>query len=380
VPRAKHKIEVDSGAKKKSARRSESSPLPIDAEIVRADRELLQVLERRAVLILDAAKCSDPATRQKILASALSGEKLKQLAESSPGPLPPRCLEAVIRELLSGCRALVRRPRIAFMGPMYSFSHLAAIHRFGQSVEFVPVATIAAVFEDVERGHSDFGVAPVENSTDGRIADTLDMFTRKPLRICGEIDLKIHHFLLGKCQRNDVKEVYSKPQAISQCRNWLAKHLPAARTIEVTSTSTAAQLASEKPGAAAIASIQAGVHYGLEILAENIEDNPGNITRFAVIGGERPDPTGNDRTTLLFQTEHRPGALFEVLKIFKRYKLNLTWIESFPVPGMARVYLFFVEMEVHETDARFRRAIAALEKKTLRLEILGSFPAANVVE
>ena len=266
------------------------------------------------------------------------------------------------------------------MGPMYSYSHLAAIHRFGQSVEFVPVATIAAVFEDVDRGHSDFGMVPVENSTDGRIADTLDMFTRLPVRICGEIDLKIHHFLLGKCPRNDVKEVYSKPQAISQCRNWLAKHLPAARTIEVTSTSTAAQLAAEKPGAAAIASIQAGVHYGLEILAENIEDNPGNITRFAVIGGERPERTGNDRTALLFQTEHRPGALAEVMNIFKRYKLNLTWIESFPVTGMARVYLFFVEMEAYETDTRFRRAIASLQKKTLRLEILGSFPAATVVE
>jgi chorismate mutase/prephenate dehydratase len=379
VAKSKPKNEADSGGKKKSARRSESAALPLAADIARADRELLQILERRASLILDAAKDADAATRQ-ILASALSGEKLKQLAENTPGTLSPRCVEAIIRELLSGCRALVREPRIAFMGPMYSYSHLAAIHRFGQSVEFVPVATIAAVFEDVERGHSDFGLVPVENSTDGRIADTLDMFTRLPVRICGEIDLKIHHFLLGKCPRNDVKEVYSKPQAISQCRNWLAKHLPAARTIEVTSTSTAAQLAGEKPGAAAIASIQAGVHYGLEILAENIEDNPGNITRFAVIGGDRPERTGNDRTAVLFQTEHRPGALAEAMNIFKRFKLNLTWIESFPVPGMARAYLFFVEMEAYETDVRFRRAIAALQKKTLRLEILGSFPAATVVE
>jgi chorismate mutase/prephenate dehydratase len=379
VAKSKPKNDADSGVKKKSARRSESAALPLAAEIARADRELLQLLERRASLILDAANDADAGAGQ-ILASALSGEKLKKLAENTPGPLPSRCIEAIIRELLSGCRALVRQPRIAFMGPMYSYSHLAAIHRFGQSVEFVPVATIAAVFEDVEQGHSDYGLVPVENSTDGRIADTLDMFTRLPVRICGEIDLKIHHFLLGKCPRNDVKEVYSKPQAISQCRNWLAKHLPAARTIEVTSTSTAAQLAGEKPGAAAIASIQAGVHYGLEILAENIEDNPGNITRFAVIGGDRPERTGNDRTALLFQTEHRPGALAEAMNIFKRYKLNLTWIESFPVPGMARAYLFFVEMEAYETDVRFRRAIGALQKKTLRLEILGSFPVATVVE
>jgi chorismate mutase/prephenate dehydratase len=379
VAKSKPKNEAENGGKKKTARRQELTALPHAADIARVDRELLQLLEQRANFILDAAKSTDAATKQ-ILATALSGEKLKQLADNSPGPLPPRCVEAIIRELTSGCRSLVRESRIAFMGPMYSYSHLAAIHRFGQSVEFVPVATIAAVFEDVHRGHSDYGLVPVENSTDGRIADTLDMFTRLPVRICGEIDLKIHHFLLGRFPRNDVKEVYSKPQAISQCRNWLAKHLPAARTIEVTSTSTAAQLAAEKPGAAAIASIQAGVHYGLEILAENIEDNPGNITRFAVIGGQRPERTGNDRTALLFQTEHRPGALHEALNIFKRQKLNLTWIESFPVPGMARIYLFFVEMEAYETDTRFRRAIAALQKKTLRLEILGSFPAATVVE
>jgi chorismate mutase / prephenate dehydratase len=377
VAKSKQKTESISGAKKKSARRSESAALPSATDIARVDRELLQLLQKRANLILDASKGSAAEIKQ-IMASCLDGERLKQLAAEQSGPLPARCVEAIIRELTSGCRALVKQPRVAFLGPLYSYSHLAAIHRFGQSVEFVPVATIAAVFEDVNRGKSDYGLVPVENSTDGRIADSLDMFTRVPVRICGEIDLKIHHFLLGKSL--DVKEIYSKSQPISQCRNWLAKHLPAARTIEVTSTSTAAQLASEKPGAAAIASIQAGMHYGLEILAENIEDNPGNITRFAVIGGERPERTGNDRTALLFQTEHRPGALAEAMNIFKRYRLNLTWIESFPVTGMARVYLFFVEMEAYETDTRFRRAIAALQKKTLRLEILGSFPAATVVE
>ena len=177
-----------------------------------------------------------------------------------------------------------------------------------------------------------------------------------------------------------MREVYSKPQALSQCRNWLAKHLPAARTIEVTSTSTAAQLAGEKPGAAAIASLQAGIHYGLEVLAEDIEDNPTNTTRFAVIGDHVPPRTGNDRTAMLFQVEHRPGALADAMMIFKRNKLNLTWIESFPIPGSNRGYLFFVEMEGHETDAQLRRAVATLKKKALRLEILGSFPATTPVE
>ena len=148
----------------------------------------------------------------------------------------------------------------------------------------MPVGSIGAVFEEVNRGHCDYGLVPIENSTDGRIADTLDMFTRLPVQICGEVNFSIHHCLLGRCPRNEVQEVYSKPQALSQCRNWLTRHLPQARTVEVTSTSTSAQLAKDKPGAAAIASVQAAVHYGLDVLAENIEDQKGNVTRFAVIG------------------------------------------------------------------------------------------------
>ena len=221
-----------------------------------------------------------------------------------------RSVRAVFRELVSGCRWLVREVKVAFLGPLYSFSHLAAMHRFGQSVELAPVGSIAAVFEEVSRGHCQFGLVPLENSTDGRVADTLDMFTRMPLHVCGEVELEIHHTLLGKCPRSEVQEVYSKPQALSQCRNWLAKHLPAARPIEVTSTSTAAQLANEKPGAAAIASIQAGIHYGLNVLAENIEDNPGNTTRFAVIGDQPAARTGHDKIALMFQVRasaRRPG-------------------------------------------------------------------------
>ena len=243
------------------------------------------------------------------------------------------------------------------------------------------MGTISAVFEEVNRGHADFGLVPVENSTDGRIADTLEMFTRLPVRICGQVEMQIHHWLLAKCPRAEVKEIYSRPQAISQCRNWLAKHLPAARTIEVTSTSTAAQLAGEKPGAAAIASLQAGIEYGLDVLAENIEDNPGNTTRFAVIGDQVPERTGNDHTAMLFQLEHRPGSLADAMNIFKRNKLNLTWIESFPA-ARQRAGLLLV---LHRTGGTpVRRPGAAgrgrARRKTLRLEILGSFPAATTVE
>ncbi len=350
----------------------------VESEIAQIDRELLKLFHERARLVLKRAKRApiDPAT---VVTAGLEEEAWVRLAGRSRGPLPKRSILAIFRELQSGCRSLVRQSRIAFLGPPYSYSHLAALHRFGQAMDVVPVGTISAVFEEVDRGHCDFGLVPVENSTDGRIADTLDMFTRLPVQICGEVEMEIHHTLLGKCRRTNVKEVYSRPQALSQCRNWLAKHVPSARTIEVTSTSTAAQLAKEKPGAAAIASLEAGVHYGLDVLAERIEDNPSNTTRFAVIGNEPAERTGDDRTAMLFQVEHRPGALAEALNIFKRNRVNLTWLESFPIPGSDRAYLFFVEMEGHETDARLRRVVTALRRKALRLEILGAFPASHPV-
>ncbi len=355
------------------ARKKKPEP---QAKIAQLDRELLKLLQDRARLILKLAKRRG-AKRSISSALGVDEDLLAQVVGLSRGPLGRQSVRAVFREVMSGCRSLVRQLKVAFLGPLYSYSHLAAIHHFGHSVELVPVGSIAAVFEEVNRGHCDFGLVPVENSTDGRIADTLDMFTRLPVRICGEVEMEINHTLLGKCSRTEVKEVYSRPQALSQCRNWLAKHLPSARTIEVTSTSTAAQLAKEKPGAAAIASLEAGVHYALDILAEKIEDNPSNTTRFAVIGNESPQRTSNDRTAMFFQTEHRFGALVDALAIFKCNRLNLTWIESFPVPGSDRAYLFFVELEGHETDERVQNAVAALESKTLRLEILGSFPVSK---
>lgn len=349
------------------------SAASLQRKLDRLDRELLAALNERARLAQTLATAKQ-AAGEPPGSLAEEGERLAEIVRTSPGPMPGHCVRAVFREVASGCRSLVRQVRIAYLGPQYTFSHLAAIHRFGQTVEFVPVGSIAAVFEEVNRGHSDYGLVPIENSTDGRIADTLDMFTRLPVRIGGEVELEIHHALLGKCPRTEIKEVYSRPQALSQCRNWLAKHLPGARTIEVTSTTTAAQLAKEKPGAAAIASLQAGVHYGLDVVAERIEDNPTNTTRFAVIGRESARRTGKDRCAMMFQTEHRSGALVDALAIFKKNRLNLTWIESFPIPASKRTYLFFVELEGHESDLRARRAIASLERKTLQLKILGSFP------
>ena len=346
------------------------------AAIDRIDRDLVAQINTRAKLALEIGKLKQ-AEGEPTFVPGREDEILSRVVELNKGPIAADSLRAVFREVVSGTRQLEKHLRVAFLGPLYTYSHLATLHRFGHSIELVPVASIAAVFEEVNRKQAEYGLVPIENSTDGRIADTLDMFTRLRVRICSEVQLRIHHALLGRCPRNEVTEVYSKSQPLSQCRNWLAKHLPAARPIEVTSTSTAAQVALDKPGTAAIGSVQAAAHYGLDILAENIEDNPDNITRFAVIGSEPAARTGHDKTAAMFGIEHRPGSLAEAINIFKRNRLNLTWIESFPIARGE--YLFFVELDGHETDLKVRRAFAALGKKTLRLEILGSCPRTEPV-
>ena len=292
---------------------------------------------------------------------------------ANKGPLSADSVRSIFREVVSGSRQLTKQLRVAFLGPFYTYSHLATLHRFGQSIELVPVGSIAAVFEEVNRGQADYGLVPIENSTDGRIADTLDMFTRLRVKICGEVQLRIRHALMSRSPRSEIVEVYSKTQPFSQCRNWLAKHLPGAQAVEVTSTTAAVQIAADKAGAAAIASREAATHYGLDLLAEGIEDNPDNIMRFAVIGADAAARSGRDKTAVMFQIAHRPGSLAEAITIFKRNRLNLTWIESFPIARGE--YLFFVEFDGHESDLKVRRALAALGKKSAASGSAGFLPA-----
>jgi chorismate mutase/prephenate dehydratase len=336
------------------------------------DGELLATMNRRAALAQQVGELKQAASRGVVDAQR-EAEILERVVQSNRGPLTDDAVRAVFRELISATRAVQASTRVAYLGPEYTFSHLAAIERFGQSAELMPVGTIAAVFEEVERGHAQFGVVPMENSTDGRVSDTLDCFSRSKARICGEVPLRIHHCLLGVGTRDGVKTVFSKPQPLSQCRNWLARHLPNAFLRELTSSAEAAQRAKGDPYSAAVASVQAGVNYGLAVLAENIEDNPDNVTRFAVIGTSTGEQTGHDKTALMVEIAHQPGALADAMAVFKRNRLNMTWIESYPIPGSRGRYLFFVEFVAHEEEPRARRAIAALRKKALRLEVLGSY-------
>jgi chorismate mutase/prephenate dehydratase len=213
----------------------------------------------------------------------------------------------------------------------------------------------------------------MENSTDGRVSDTLECFARSRVQICAGLPLRIHHCLLGVGNRDQVRTVYSKPQPLSQCRNWLARHLPNVALHEVGSTAEAARRAKDDAGVAAVASAQAGIHYGLAVLVRNIEDNPDNVTRFAVISSKSGERTGRDKTALMFEIAHEPGSLADALVIFKRNRLNMTMLESFPIPGSLGRYLFFLEFEGHASDASARRAIAALAKSAIRIEVLGSY-------
>ncbi|MCI0638838.1 MAG: prephenate dehydratase [Gemmataceae bacterium] len=314
------------------------------------------------------AEVFSPAREEEVLENVLAANK---------GPLDPATVRAIYREIMSGSRALQKVLKVAYLGPEYSYSHLAAVERFGQNIEYMRVGSIASVFEEVNRSHVDFGVVPLENSTDGGVTDTLDMFMRLPqLKICAEVRLKIHHNLLANCEQEMIRRVYSKPQALAQCRNWLSKNLPHADLKDVSSTAVAAQLAQQEPGAAAVASRQAAVKYGLRILFPDIEDYPHNETRFAVIGNQETSRTGKDKTALMFRVPHNPGSLVEALEVFKQNKLNLTWIESFPAKTGKQEYMFFVDFEGHVEDPKVKRALTALEKHAIELAVLGSFPIA----
>lgn len=352
---------------------SRAATMTPDERLSSIDEKLIHLMNERVEVFLEKIAQSD--SPRKAVFNVQDDMRLWELADSAgKGPLTTTELKYIFRPLLSAGRQRIRNTRVAYLGPAYSFTHLAAINRFGESADLVPVSTIATVFEEVNRGHVDFGLVPIENSTDGRIVDTLDMFTRLPLRICGEVQISIHHNLLARCDRSEITEIYSKPQALSQCRDWLAKNMAHARLIEVTSTSTAAQLAQEKPGAAAVASQQAASQYAIPIVAESIEDNRNNVTRFAIIGDSVGEATGHDRTAILLQIPHKPGSLSDALEVFKRCKVNLTWIESFPLRSPEIGYLFFLDFEGHVSDAKIKKTLAELEAMADRLEILGSYP------
>ena len=327
-------------------------------EIDKLDQNLVGLLNRRAEIASLIGQIKHDQGIE-VWSAAREDEVVSQGPGRDAGPLPagddadhlPRVDERLALAAAHDSRGLP--------GPKYSYSHLAAVAKFGEATVHVPVGSIAAVFEDVNRRHVEFGLVPLENSTDGRVADTLDMFIKLPnIMIRAEVRLRIHHCLLGRCDWGQIRRVYSKSQALSQCRNWLGKNLPQATKVEVVSTAAAAELAQREEFAAAVASRAAASAYQLNVLAENIEDQPHNVTRFAVIGDRAEERTGRDKTALMIRLPNQAGSLARTISPFEKFGVNMTWIESFPIPGPVvkgddtnPSYLFFIDVEGHQTDA-----------------------------
>jgi chorismate mutase/prephenate dehydratase len=368
---------TENGPPQPSAEKTAANLKALRVQIDKLDLHILELLNKRAAVAGQIGKVKADQGGE-VFSAAREEEVLNNILSANTGPLQEVTLKAIFRELISGSRAVQKVQRIAFLGPEYSYSHLAALERFGEAVAYNRTATIAAVFEEVSRKHADFGVVPLENSTDGRIADTLDMFIRMPqVKICAEIRLRVHHHLLANCLQTEVRRVYSKAQALSQCRNWLSKNVPHATLHEVASTTDAAKLVLSEPNVAAVASRQAAVRYGINILCHNVEDSPFNETRFAVIGLSDSAKTGTDKTAMMFQISHSPGALADVLAIFKANKINLTWIESFPYREAKGEYVFFIDFDGHREDPKVKKTISAMEGICDAVYVLGSFPQAR---
>ena len=343
------------------------------------DRRLVELMNERARLAIEIGRLKDASGTRGPYAPEREQQVLEKVVSSSKGPLPESTIRAVWKELMSGSLALEKPLTIAFLGPEGSFSHLAAVEKFGASVNYAAVRDIATVFDQVARSNADYGLVPVENTTGGAVRDTMECFleTSGSLNVCAEIAIPVRQNLLGNCEMSEVRTVYSKMQVFDQCRDWLSANLPDADLVGVGSTAEAARLVTEqKVGHAAIASELAGNIYHLKTLASGIEDNPQNMTRFFVLGHVHAKPTGRDKTSLLFSVAHKSGTLVEVLKVFRQYDLNMTKIESHPSPTKKWEYYFFVDIEGHCDDAEVKCALEEAGKHCRHFEILGSFPAA----
>jgi chorismate mutase/prephenate dehydratase len=340
------------------------------------DHQLVKLLNERARVVVDIGKLKSK-TDKPVYAPDREKKVLERVIKANEGPLPDKCIVAIWRELMSGSFFLERPLRIGYLGPGGSFSHTAAMLKFGQSVEYEPLADITSIFDEVSKGHCDLGLAPVENTIGGGVIETLDALVDSDVKICAEVQMAIHHSLLGNCSLEEIEKIYSKPEVFAQCRNWLSATFKEAKTIPVASTARAAQMAADEPGAAAIGSHIAAELYGLQIICENIEDIANNVTRFLVISCEDARPTGDDKTAILFSTAHKAGALADVLEVFKKYEINMTNIESRPSKKRQREYYFFVDFLGHRTDKNVQAGLEETRKHCLQLSILGSFPKAT---
>lgn len=346
-------------------------------EIDRLDEQLVQLLNRRAEIAQQVGHAKS-TTRAHYFTPEREQAVFKRLTALNRGPLDSAAIRAIYREIISACLSLEKPLTVAFLGPEGTNSQIAAIAKFGTSSTQVPVATIAEVFAQVERNACDYGVAPVENSWAGVVPETLDTFMNSNLRVVSEVYQPITNNLLSHCaQIEDIKRLYSHFQPLAQCRQWLRNHLPNVEEIEASSTSRAAELAAQETSSAAIATALAAERYELPVLCPHIEDNPNHRTRFLVLGYNEPEPTGKDKTSLMFSVHNRAGELVHALNAFEKYDVNMTMIESRPTKSAAWQYVFYIDVQGHTRDTAVIKAINLLKEHALFVRVLGSYPEAQ---
>jgi len=342
-------------------------------QIDKIDEQIIKALNRRSEITLCIRKLKKKLGKG-IYSPEREREVLNRLNCINLGPLPADALEAIYREIMSSALALEKPLKIAYLGPQATFTHLAAIKRFGSQVEYLVCDSISDVFAEVEKGNADYGVVPIENSIEGAVTHTLDMLIDSDLKICSQVIMNISHNLLGSCSKDNIKKVYSKDQIFGQCRMWLQENLPCVERIDVSSSTKAAQIVQKERNSACIASLLAAKVYNLKVIAKNIEDSPNNITRFLVLSRSDTSRTGRDKTSIVFSIKDKIGALHDMLLPFKKYRINLTKIESRPSKKKAWDYYFFVDLEGHIQDKKVAGALKELESKARYLKILGSYP------
>jgi chorismate mutase / prephenate dehydratase len=349
-------------------------------EIDVLDSKIIALLNERARIVLKIGEIKKQNQAQVYVPNR-EQEVYTRIISQNNGPLPNECLRAIYRELMAGSLVLEKAIKVSYLGPEGTFSYFAAKRKFGSSVEYIPARGIDDVFRDVAGNRCDYGIVPVENSTEGGIRETLNMFVEFDVKICAEIVFPIHHNLLANCAKEEIQRVYSKPQILSQCKNWLTSNIPYADLVEVSSSAEAARivekvLKSEKDGQfyAVIANAEIAQHYGLKILFKNIEDNPNNVTRFFVLSKESSAPSGRDKTAIMCYVKNNAGALLEILEPFKTYNINLTNIESLPTRKKVWEYCFYLDFEGHASDRKIQTALNEVVKRCFDMKILGSFP------
>jgi chorismate mutase/prephenate dehydratase len=352
------------------------------SELERLRGEIDAVDERILVALNERAKLARAIGTLKV-GQAYRPEReaqvLRRIKERNPGPLGSETVALLFREIMSACLALERPVTVAYLGPRGTFSERATLKHVGLGAEAVPLASIDEVFREVESGAADFGVIPVENSTEGAVGRSLDLMPQTPMNVCGEVVVRIHHNLMSKdpaAKPGEIRRLFSHGQSLAQCHEWLNTHMPNAERVAVASNAEAARRAAQEAGSAAVAGEMAAEHYKLTILSANIEDEPNNTTRFLILGAYQPKPSGRDKTSLILSARNRAGAVYEMLTPFARRGVSMTKFESRPSKVALWEYLFFVDIEGHRDDANVDEALKEVSGIAGYIKVLGSYPAA----